>query len=104
MPALYIDIDSLRPDHPGCYGYDAPTTPNIDAFAEDAVRFDRAYVANSPCMPSRAAFTTGRYGINNGVTTTGQPGSPSPPSTSTHVVPVTVPVRFERSVFRYTQA
>jgi len=74
MPTLYIDIDSLRPDHLGCYGYEAPTTPNIDAFAEDAVRFTRAYVANSPCMPSRAAFSTGRYGINNGVTTHGSAG------------------------------
>jgi len=69
MRTLYIDIDSLRPDHLGCYGYEAPTTPNIDEFAADAVRFERAYVADSPCMPSRAAFVTGRYGIHNGVTT-----------------------------------
>lgn len=74
MPVLYIDIDSLRPDHLGCYGYEAPTTPNIDEFAADAVRFDRAYTADSPCMPSRAAFTTGRYGIHNGVTTHGSEG------------------------------
>jgi len=74
MPALYIDIDSLRPDHVGCYGYEQPTTPNIDALAEDAVRFDRAYVASSPCMSSRAAFVSGRYGINNGVVTHGPPG------------------------------
>jgi arylsulfatase A-like enzyme len=71
---LYVDIDSLRPDHLGCYGYEPPTTPNIDAFAEDTVRFERAYVADSPCMPSRAAFATGRYGINNGVTTHGSAG------------------------------
>jgi len=38
MRTLYVDIDSLRPDHLGCYGYEAPTTPNIDEFAEDAVR------------------------------------------------------------------
>lgn len=74
MPTLYIDIDSLRPDHLGCYGYDAPTTPNIDVFAEDAVQFTNAYAADTPCMPSRAAFLTGRYGINNGVTTHGTPG------------------------------
>jgi len=74
MRTLYVDVDSLRPDHLGCYGYEAPTTPNIDEFAEDAVRFEHAYVANSPCMPSRAAFTTGRYGVNNGVTTHGSAG------------------------------
>ena len=73
MNVVYIDIDSLRPDHIGCYGYEGPTTPNIDAFAADAVRFENAYVANSPCMPSRAAFLSGRYGISNGVATHGEP-------------------------------
>jgi arylsulfatase A-like enzyme len=74
MPVLYIDIDSLRPDHVGCYGYEQPTTPNIDELAADSVRFDRAYVASSPCMSSRAAFVSGRYGINNGLVTHGPPG------------------------------
>lgn len=74
MPTLYIDIDSLRPDHLGCYGYEASTSPNVDSLADDAVRFDAAYAAASPCMPSRAAVVTGRYGINNGVTTHGPRG------------------------------
>lgn len=68
---IYLDIDSLRADHVGAYGQSAPTTPNIDTLADDAVRFDTAYVANSPCMPSRAALLTGRYGIHNGVVTHG---------------------------------
>ena len=71
MRVLYIDIDSLRPDHIGAYGYDSATTPNIDSFAGDAIRFRRAYVANSPCLPSRAALLTGRYGTANGVETHG---------------------------------
>ena len=29
MKVLYIDIDSLRRDHIGCYGYERPTTPNL---------------------------------------------------------------------------
>lgn len=72
MNILYIDVDSLRHDHVGCYGYDKPTTPNIDLLAEDSVRFDRFYVANSPCLPSRAAWISGRYGIHNGVDTHGK--------------------------------
>ncbi|GAA0457881.1 sulfatase-like hydrolase/transferase (plasmid) [Halococcus dombrowskii] len=71
MPVIYIDIDSLRSDHVGAYGYNQPTTPNIDEFATDAVRFNRSYVANSPCLPSRAALITGRYGIHNGIETHG---------------------------------
>ena len=67
MKLLYIDIDSLRPDHMGCYGYHRPTTPNIDRFAEGAVRFDLCFAADSPCMPSRASTFSGRYGIRNGI-------------------------------------
>ena len=71
MNVFVIDIDSLRPDHLGAYGYQKPTSPNIDEFADDAIRFDRAYVANSPCMPSRAALLSGRHGVSNGIETHG---------------------------------
>lgn len=71
MKVLFIDIDSTRADQVGCYGQEAPTTPNIDAIAEDGVWFEQGYVANSPCMPSRAALHSGRYGLNNGVNTHG---------------------------------
>ena len=30
---FYIDIDSLRPDHLGCYGYGRETSPAIDRIA-----------------------------------------------------------------------
>lgn len=66
MRLLYIDIDTLRPDHLGCYGYERPTSPNIDALAERGVRFDRLYTSDSPCLPSRSALQTGMFGIHNG--------------------------------------
>lgn len=71
MTTVHIDIDSLRPDHVGTYGYEAETTPNIDALASDGVVFERAYCANSPCLPSRAGTITGRYGIETGIETHG---------------------------------
>ncbi|GAB3688460.1 sulfatase [Salinarchaeum chitinilyticum] len=71
MNVFVIDVDSLRPDHLGAYGYEKPTSPRIDEFAADAVRFDRAYAANSPCMPSRAALLSGRHGVSNGIETHG---------------------------------
>lgn len=67
MRILCIDIDCLRPDHLGCYGYDRPTSPTIDQVARRGVCFDRYYCASSPCMPSRTAWSSGRLGIHNGV-------------------------------------
>jgi len=64
---ILFDIDCLRPDHLGCYGYQRPTSPTIDAVAEEGIRFDRYYCADSPCLPSRTNFVSGRFGFNNGV-------------------------------------
>ena len=35
MRILYVDIDTLRPDHLGCYGYGRNTSPNIDRVARE---------------------------------------------------------------------
>ncbi len=67
MRIIYIDIDSLRPDHLGCYGYHRNTSPNIDALAAEGVRFNQCHTPDAPCLPSRTAFYSGRFGIQSGV-------------------------------------
>lgn len=67
MRILYIDVDSLRPDHLGCYGYHRQTSPTIDQIAAEGVRFDNVYVSDAACMPSRTALFSGRFGIHTGV-------------------------------------
>ncbi|SNZ17038.1 Arylsulfatase A [Natronoarchaeum philippinense] len=67
MRILYIDIDSLRPDHLGCYGYHRNTSPNIDRIADGARRFTNYYTSDAPCVPSRTALFTSRFGIHTGV-------------------------------------
>src|SRR5690606_24591698 len=67
MRILHIDIDSLRPDHLGCYGYHRATSPNIDAVAAQGVRFENVYVSDAPCLPSRTAMWCGRNGFRSGV-------------------------------------
>jgi arylsulfatase A-like enzyme len=67
MRILYLDIDSLRPDHLGCYGYSRPTSPNLDRLAARGVRFTRCYTPDAPCLPSRTALFSGRCGWRTGV-------------------------------------
>ena len=51
----------------GCYGNELLETPQIDAFADSGVRFERAFCTHSVCMPTRASVYTGRYPHIHGV-------------------------------------
>ncbi len=50
----------------GCYGDRVTRTPNLDAFAREGVRFNRAYVTQASCSPSRSSMLTGLYPHQNG--------------------------------------
>ena len=67
MRILFLDLDTLRPDHLGCYGYARNTSPNIDSVAARGVRFDNYFCSDAPCLPSRAALMSGRFGVHSGV-------------------------------------
>jgi arylsulfatase A-like enzyme len=67
MRILYVDCDSLRPDHLGCYGYHRDTSPNIDRIADRGRRFTNYYASDVPCLPSRTALFSSRFGIHTGV-------------------------------------
>lgn len=67
MRMLIIDIDTTRPDHLGCYGYHRNTSPNIDALAQEGIRFDNYFTSDAPCLPSRACLMSGQHGIHSGV-------------------------------------
>lgn len=67
MRILYIDIDSCRADHLGCYGYHRNTSPHIDSIARDGLVCRNYYCSDAPCLPSRTAFYSGRFGIQTGV-------------------------------------
>ncbi|MBN1669905.1 MAG: sulfatase [Kiritimatiellae bacterium] len=67
MRILYLDLDTLRPDHLGCYGYHRNTSPNIDRIAAQGVRFDNTHCSDAPCLPSRTALMSGMFGIHTGV-------------------------------------
>ncbi len=67
MRILFLDLDTLRPDHLGCYGYQRNTSPHIDRIASEGVRFENYYCSDAPCLPSRAALMTGQHGIRTGI-------------------------------------
>lgn len=56
---LFIIVDDLNMLVES-YGADGVMTPNIDRIANQGRRFNRAYVQNAACNPSRASFMTGR--------------------------------------------
>ncbi|MGB8222744.1 MAG: sulfatase-like hydrolase/transferase [Polyangiales bacterium] len=64
---LFIVVDTLRADHLSLYGYDEGNTPNLDRFAEDAIRFDQAFSNASWTRPSFASILSGRLPSSHGV-------------------------------------
>lgn len=48
------------------YGSKLMETPNIDRLADEGVLFNKAYVTNSICGPSRAVILTGKHSHKNG--------------------------------------
>lgn len=67
MRIIYLDIDALTPSHMGCYGYPRNTSPTMDSLAAQGTRFSNYYTSDAPCLPSRTAFYSGRFGIQTGV-------------------------------------
>ncbi len=59
LAVVYL-VDTLRADHLGVYGYPRKTSPELDAFARDAVVFDTAIVHASWTKPSVASILTSR--------------------------------------------
>ncbi|HDH51528.1 MAG TPA: hypothetical protein ENG75_05660 [Nitrospirae bacterium] len=61
MNICILIIDCLRADHLGCYGYKKPTSPVIDAIAEDSMVFEHASSQANWTYPSLYSMMTGRY-------------------------------------------
>lgn len=77
MRILYLDLDALNPLHLSCYGYERNTSPTIDQIAREGVLCTNVYTPDAPCLPSRTAFYSGRFGIQTGVV--GHGGSAAQP-------------------------
>ena len=66
-PIIIISIDTLRSDHLPAYGYGKIETPNIDAFRNDAILFQRAYSQCPLTLVSHASLFTGALPADHGI-------------------------------------
>ena len=65
---LLIVVDTLRKDALGCYGYgEFPTSPELDVFAGECLRFDDVIATTSWTLPSMATLFTGLSPAEHGV-------------------------------------
>jgi arylsulfatase A-like enzyme len=64
---IFIMSDDHAYQAISAYNPDLIQTPSIDRIAKDGIIYNRAFVTNSLCAPSRAVILTGKYSHLNGV-------------------------------------
>ncbi|MGF1735972.1 sulfatase family protein [Photobacterium satsumensis] len=64
---LFIFSDDHANQAISAYNPTLGQTPNIDRIANEGAIFERAYVTNSICQPSRASVMSGKHSHKNGV-------------------------------------
>ncbi|WP_215222655.1 sulfatase family protein [Echinicola shivajiensis] len=70
---IFIMSDDHAYQAISAYGHNLNETPNIDRIANEGAIFNRAYVTNSICAPSRAVILTGKHSFVNGKVDNVQP-------------------------------
>jgi arylsulfatase A-like enzyme len=65
--AVLITIDTLRADRLGAYGCSSATTPNLDALADESIRFESAYSHSPKTFPSISTLLSGRPLADHGI-------------------------------------
>lgn len=58
---IWICLDALRAKSMSCYGYERPTSPELDRFAQEGVLFDNHYTQALWTTLSVPQYMTGRY-------------------------------------------
>jgi len=64
---VLITVDTLRADHLGTYGYPRDTSPNIDAFAREALQLEHALAPMPMTLPSHVSLLTSSHPARHGV-------------------------------------
>jgi arylsulfatase A-like enzyme len=64
---VLISFDTVRADHLGAYGYERPTSPNVDALAKRSVVFENAISQAPWTLPAHGSMLSGLYPSRLGV-------------------------------------
>lgn len=88
---VVIDLDALRADRLGLYGYSRPTSPFLDRLAQRSVVVDWAFASYPSTLVSNMSLFTGLYAPQHGV---------YPPSGVLSERIETLPERFAAAGFR----
>ncbi len=64
---LLVVVDCLRADHLGAYGYERPTSPNLDGLASSGVLFEHASSPAFWTRPAVPSLLTGLYPSEHGL-------------------------------------
>ena len=62
---LFITTDQQRWDSLPCYGLDFMQTPALDRLAAEGMVFENCSVSSPVCVPCRASFLSGQYGLDH---------------------------------------
>ncbi|MFL3001188.1 MAG: sulfatase [Cytophagales bacterium] len=63
---IFIMSDDHAFQAVSAYGHNLNNTPNIDRIAQEGAIFNKGFVTNSICAPSRAVMLTGKHSFING--------------------------------------
>ena len=63
---ILVSLDTTRADHLSTYGYKRETSPNLTAFADDALLFTQARSPAGWTLPGHASMLTGLYPSRHG--------------------------------------
>ena len=63
---LLITLDTTRAGHLGLYGYERPTSPNLDALGAESIVHEHAYATSSWTLPTHASLFTGKFPASHG--------------------------------------